>query len=99
MEQMVLFAKQKQRHRHSVDTGVRGEGAGINWEIGIDIYTLLLLCIKSITNENLLRELYSVLCGDLNRKESQKRRDICIHMADSFAVLQKHNIVKQLHSD
>ena len=30
-----------------------GEGVGgMNWEIGIDIYTLL--CIKHITNENLL---------------------------------------------
>ena len=44
----------------------------------------MILCIKSITNENLLRELYSALCGDLNSKEIQKRRDTCIHMADSF---------------
>ena len=29
-----------------------GKGGGMNWEIGIDIYTLL--CIKQITNENLL---------------------------------------------
>ena len=26
----------------------------MNWEIGIDTYTLLILCIKQITNENLL---------------------------------------------
>ena len=31
----------------------RGED-GTNWKIGIDIYTLLILCIKDITNENLL---------------------------------------------
>ena len=32
----------------------KGEsGDGINWEIGIDIYTLLILCIKQITNESL----------------------------------------------
>ena len=29
-------------------------GCGRNWEIGIDIYTLLILCVKQITNENLL---------------------------------------------
>ena len=29
-----------------------GKGCGMNWEIGIDIYTLL--GIKKITNENLL---------------------------------------------
>ena len=29
-----------------------GSVGGMNWEIGIDIYTLL--CIKQITNENLL---------------------------------------------
>ena len=26
----------------------------------------------------------SVLCGDLNGKEIQKRGDMCIHIADSF---------------
>ena len=28
------------------------------------------------------RELYSVLCGDLDGKEIQKRGDTCIHIAD-----------------
>ena len=27
----------------------------MNWKIGIDIYTLLILCIKQITNENLVK--------------------------------------------
>ena len=30
----------------------KGGGDGMNWEIGIDIYTLL--CIKLIANENLV---------------------------------------------
>ena len=30
----------------------RGGGGGMNWEIGIDIYTLI--CIKYVTNKNLL---------------------------------------------
>ena len=55
----------------------------MNWEIGIDIYTL---CIKKITNENLL---YSTgnstqYSGDINGKEIQKRWEICIHIADSL---------------
>ena len=29
-------------------------GHGVNWETGIDAHTLLILCIKQITNENLL---------------------------------------------
>ena len=54
MVQMNLFAKQKWRRRCREQTyGPRGErGGGMNWKIGIDIYTLL--CIKQITNENLL---------------------------------------------
>ena len=32
----------------------RGRGSEMNWEIETDIYTLLILCIKYITNENLL---------------------------------------------
>ena len=30
------------------------EGDEMNWELGADIHILLILCIKSITNENLL---------------------------------------------
>ena len=32
--------------------GVRGGGGGMNWETGIDMYTLM--CIKWMTNKNLL---------------------------------------------
>ena len=54
MIQINLFTKQKQSHRgrkqaYGYQGGKRG---GINWEIGIDIYTLLY--IKQITNKNLL---------------------------------------------
>ena len=61
MVQMNRFAGQKLRHRcreqtygHQGGKGVgRGERGGVmNWEIGIDIYTLI--CIKWITNKNLL---------------------------------------------
>ena len=41
----------------------------MNWEVETDIYTLL--CIKQITNENLLYSKGSstLLCGDLHGKE------------------------------
>ena len=43
MEQMNLFTKKKQSHRHRKQTYSYQEGkeGGINWETGIDIYTLL----------------------------------------------------------
>ena len=70
----------------------------MNWEIGIDIYTLL--CIKEITNENLLehRELYSVLCGDLSRKEIQKTGAVCIRMAGSVCSTVETNTTLQNNS-
>ena len=38
---MILLAKQKWRHRHRSNIWTpRGDGR-VNWEIGIDIYTLL----------------------------------------------------------
>ena len=55
---MNWFAKQKQRHRYREQMyGHQGgkagaEGDGMNWEIGIDIYTLI--CIKQVSNKNLL---------------------------------------------
>ena len=55
---MNQFARQKQRYRcreqmYGHQGGkAGGGGGGMNWEIGIDIYTLI--CIKQITNKNLL---------------------------------------------
>ena len=65
----------------------RGERrGGMNWEIGKDIYTILILYIKQITNENLLygTRNSTQCCGDVNVNETQKRGEICIHMADSL---------------
>ena len=53
----------------------KGEGGGgMNWEIGIDIYTLLTLCIKQITNENLLYNTGNSTqrSGDLMERKSKK---------------------------
>ena len=48
---MKLLGEQKQRPRHREQTyGYQGgRGHEINWETGIDVYTLLILCIKEIT--------------------------------------------------
>ena len=54
--QMNRFAEQKLRHRsreksygHQVGKAAGGGGGVMNWEIGIDMYTLM--CIKWMTNE------------------------------------------------
>ena len=56
MVQMNQFAEQKLRHRVEKNVGTpRGESGGVfggmNWEIGIDMYTLM--CIKWITNKKI----------------------------------------------
>ena len=58
MVQMNQFAGQKLRHRcreqrygHQGGEVAWGGGGVMNWEIGIDIYTVI--CIKWITNKNL----------------------------------------------
>ena len=44
--------------------------------------------------------LNSVLCGDLNEKEMQKRENICILITDSFCRTGETNsIIKQLYSN
>ena len=45
-----------------------GAGGGMNWEIGIDMYTLI--CIKWITNKNLLNKKIS----KIKFKNSKKKR-------------------------
>ena len=60
MVQMNWFAGQKLRHRcreqmygHQAGKAVGHGGGGVmNWAIGIDMYTLM--CIKLMTNKNLL---------------------------------------------
>ena len=56
---MNQFARQKQRQMQRTNVwtprGESGDGdgdGGMNWEIGIDIHTLI--CRKQITNKNLL---------------------------------------------
>ena len=55
MIQTNLFANQKYRGRHREQMyGHRGKKwGGKNWETGIDMHTLSMLCIKQMTNENL----------------------------------------------
>ena len=60
MVQMSLRTEQKQAHRHIKQTyGFQGGkwSGGINWEIGIDMYTLLY--IKQIINKDLLHSTHS----------------------------------------
>ena len=61
MVQMNQFAGQKERHRYREQmyghqggkvVGREGSGGVMNWEIGIDMYTVI--CVKWVTNKNLL---------------------------------------------
>ena len=61
MVQMNQFAGQKlrcreqtYRHQGRKAAGVGGGGGVMNWEIGMDMYTLM--CIKLTTNKNLLEK-------------------------------------------
>ena len=49
---MNLITNQKQRHRKQIYNYQKGKERGINWEFGINIYTLLY--IKQIINKDLL---------------------------------------------
>ena len=61
----------------------------------VHIYnTLLILRINKWLNENPLQSTgnTSILCGDLNGKEIQKRVDICIRIANSLHCSAEANI-------
>ena len=59
-------------------------GGGINWETGIDMYTLLY--IKQMTNKDLPSTGNSTQYSVMTHmgKESKKRVDICICITDSL---------------
>ena len=87
-----IKTQMQRTYGHQVGKVVGGWWWCMYWAIGIDIYTLI--CIKWITNENLLyqhRVLYLVLCGDLKGKEIQKRGDVCIRTADSLCYIAETN--------
>ena len=78
MVQMNRFAGQKLRHRcreqtygHQGGKAVGGRGGGgMNWAIGIDMYTLM--CIKLMTNKNLLYKRNKVIkCILLERSKNR----------------------------
>ena len=57
-----------------------GREGGMNWEIGIDICTLL--CIKWITNENLLYSTgNSTQCSVVTKmRRKSKKEGICVYI-------------------
>ena len=77
MVQMNRFAGQKLRHRCREQTyghqggkaAAGGVGGVMNWEIGIDMYTLM--CVKWMTNKNLLYK-------ERNKKETWDKKRIMI---------------------
>ena len=53
---IILFIKQKQTHRHREQMygHPEGEGAGMNREMGTDVYTLFVhVCVKLLTHVRL----------------------------------------------
>ena len=87
MAQMNSFTKQRQSHRHREQTRLpKGDGGGGGrvrraGRLGLTCI-LLTLCIKQVTNENLLYSPgNSTQCSGVTRMERKprKRGDICIY--------------------
>ena len=82
----------------------RGKGGGRrNWEIGIDTYTLLILCIKQTTNENLLYSTgnstqYSVTTY-MGIESKKQWIYVYVQLITLLYSRNEHNIVSQLYSN
>ena len=93
---MTLFTKQKQRHRHREQMNRYQGRKGTVWnELGDWDSHMYTIDSIQVINENLLYNTrkYSVLSGDPNTEEIQKRGDICI--ADSFCYTAETNTIFQ----
>ena len=70
----------------------------MNWDIGIDLYTLL--CTEQVTIENLLNSMgNSTQCSMVTQMgEESRREEICVYVHPThFAVQQTlANVVKQI---
>ena len=84
MVQMNRFAGQKLRHRcreqmygHQVGKAAGGMGGDVmNWEIGIDMYTLI--CIKLMTNKNLLYKKINKIQKFKKKKRMDKQQGLTV---------------------
>ena len=72
---------------------------GMNWEVGIDIYTRS--CIKQAISRHLLytRGLSSVLCGDPDGWGGGRVGEEGIHVYIWLCTAETNNIVKQLYTN
>ena len=81
---MILLARQTYTHRYKKQIyGYQGGRRGRNWEVGVDTYTLLILCIKERTIENLLYSAanYLMHCGHPNgRKSRREGMQVYVHI-------------------
>ena len=93
----IILSTFKNTVLQSMDT--KGEmKSGVTWEIGIDIYTWLILSIKQITNENLLYSIgNSTQCSVVTSTgRKSKRGDMSVDIALLYS-WNWYNIVKQLY--
>ena len=93
-----------QNSKRHIENKCKDTKEGRGWweesEIGIDLYRLLILCIKQITNENLpYNSRNSTQCSVVTqmRRKSKKRGDICI-AGLLCCTVETNNIVKHLYS-
>ena len=96
-----LICKAEKRHRCPDQIyGCQWGGQGRrNWEIGIDIYTLLILCVKQITDDNILcRTGSSTECTVVTWVARKSKEVIYIYVCLFILLYSRNNIVKQLYS-
>ena len=90
MVQMNLFAGQKLRHRcreqtygHQGGKAVGGGGGGVtNWAIGIDMYTLM--CIKLMTNKNLLYKKINKIKFKNSKKKEWINNKVLLYSTENY---------------
>ena len=87
---MNRFAGQKQKHRCREQTyghqggKVAGGGGGMNWAIGIDMY--ILICIKQITNKNLLYKKIKFKNSKQKQKQNYRKQHLgCVIQWEKFS--------------
>ena len=56
-----------------------GGGGGMNWEIGIDMYTLI--CIKWITNKNVLYKKINKI--KFKNQKKNENKNLCLYLVSN----------------
>ena len=99
LDDLICKTKIETRGREPTYGHQAGKEGGMNWEVGIDISTPLIVCMKQVPNENLLCSTRALLCSvmtEMGRKSIKRgkyRASLVAQMVKSLPTMRETQVL------